>query len=75
VLEAKYDDIECLKLTIGSGKKYSLWWKDLVELGVVRAVVGDWTQEIFTKKLGSGGTTKFWLDKWVGSAPLCNIFL
>jgi hypothetical protein len=25
--------------------------------------------------LGSGGTTKFWLDKWVGSAPLCNIFL
>jgi hypothetical protein len=30
--------------------------------------------EIFSKKLGSGGTIKFWQHKWVGLAPLCDIF-
>jgi hypothetical protein len=74
VLEAKYGGVGRPNLTIGRGNKYSLWWKDLVGLGGERGLVGDWTQNIFIKKLGSGETTKFRHDKWVGPAPLCEIF-
>jgi hypothetical protein len=34
----------------------------------------DWSHEVFTKKLGCGGSTSFWLDRWVGIAPLCDSF-
>jgi hypothetical protein len=48
--------------------------KDLVGLGNVRGVERDCIHEIFIKKLGSGGSTKFWLDRLVGLAPLCKVF-
>ncbi|PWA75951.1 reverse transcriptase domain, Reverse transcriptase zinc-binding domain protein [Artemisia annua] len=29
---------------------------------------------LFKKKIGNGSTTRFWLDRWVGNAPLCFTF-
>ncbi|MCI22138.1 RNA-directed DNA polymerase (Reverse transcriptase) [Trifolium medium] len=34
----------------------------------------DWCSEIVNKKLGNGGDTRFWLDIWVGTRPLCQVF-
>jgi hypothetical protein len=34
-------------------------------LGVVSGVEGDWTQDIFIKKLDFGGSTRFWMDRWM----------
>ncbi|WJX80724.1 tropinone reductase I [Trifolium repens] len=59
---------------MGRQYKASLWWKDVASLGVITGVEGDWTQNAFIKKLGCGGSTRFWLDRWVGVAPLCVTF-
>jgi hypothetical protein len=74
VLEAKYSDVGRASLPMGRQYKTSLWWKDVASLGVIRGVEGDWTQDAFIKKLGCGGSTRFWLDHWVGVAPLCVTF-
>jgi hypothetical protein len=74
VLEVKYGSVKGLNLIIGCENKYFLSWKDIVDLGVLRGVTGDWLQEIFTKNFGSGGSIKFWLDRWVGSSPLYEVF-
>ncbi|MCH91664.1 retrovirus-related Pol polyprotein from transposon TNT 1-94, partial [Trifolium medium] len=71
---ARYGDVARLGLGFGEGKNMSLWWKDLVGLGVERGVLGDWVKEVFIKKLGDGGNTRFWLDHWVGIAPLSETF-
>jgi hypothetical protein len=70
VLEAKYGDVSRLNLTLVRGCKPSLWWKDLLGLGVE----GDWILEVFAKEVGDGGATRFWLDPWVGRDPLCSSF-
>jgi hypothetical protein len=49
--------VESPNLSLGRGYKLSHWWKYLVGLGVLKGVVGDWVQEVFTKKVGDGGTT------------------
>jgi hypothetical protein len=74
VLEAKYGDVGKGKLSLGRGNRYSLWWKDLVGLGVTNGVEENWTQHVFSKKLRYGGLTRFWLDRWVGLTPLCETF-
>jgi hypothetical protein len=74
VLEAIYGVVDRLNLGIGRGTNFSLWSKDLVGLGVERGRVGDWIQEVFIKKMGNEGNTIFWLDHWVGVAPLKEIF-
>jgi hypothetical protein len=61
-------------MTLARGSKPSLWWKDLLGLGVVRGVEGDWILEVFAKEVGDGGATRFWLDPWVGSDTLCYFF-
>ncbi|GAU14645.1 hypothetical protein TSUD_97090 [Trifolium subterraneum] len=49
-----------------------LLWKRVLEARYenVARMVGDWTKDVFVKKLGNGGATRFWLDHWVGVAPL-----
>ncbi|GAU47706.1 hypothetical protein TSUD_177110 [Trifolium subterraneum] len=74
VLDAKYGGVGRANLSIGRGNHFSLWWKDLVGLGTRSGGVVDWTQDIFSKKLGCGGSTSFWLDRWVGIVPLCVSF-
>ncbi|GAU26479.1 hypothetical protein TSUD_294480 [Trifolium subterraneum] len=73
VLEAKYGKVGRGELKLKNINNVSFWWKDLVTLGEVRGVVGEWTQHVFTK-LCSGGSTKFWTNAWVGGATLKEIF-
>ncbi|GAU32090.1 hypothetical protein TSUD_152950 [Trifolium subterraneum] len=74
VLEAKYGGVGRLNLSLPRRNKFSLWWKDLAGLGVTNGVEDDLTQLIFSKNLGCGGSTRFWLDRWVGMTPLCDTF-
>jgi hypothetical protein len=74
VLEARYGGVGRSILSLPRGNKFSLWWKDLVEIGKTNGADGDWTQLVFSKKLGCGGSTRFWLDRWVGMTPLCDTF-
>jgi hypothetical protein len=78
VLEAKYGvgiSFSSELAKFNNVKFASLWWKDLCCLGRLREnVEGDWCGEIMAKKLGSGGGTRFWLDKWLGPIPLCDLF-
>jgi hypothetical protein len=74
VLEAKYGGVGRSSLSLPRGKKFSLWWKDLVEIGNTKGTNEDWTQLVFSKKLGCGGSTRFWLDRWIGMEPLCDTF-
>jgi hypothetical protein len=74
VLGAKYGEVGGHNLSLGRGYKLSLWWKDLIGLGVLSGVEGDWVQEVFVKVLGDGGGTKFWREAWVGRESLCLTF-
>jgi hypothetical protein len=75
VLKAKYGNEIGLSpelASFGNKRFASLWWKDLCNLGrLSRSSNGDWCSETMVKKVGNGGGTRFWLDKWMGGRPLC----
>jgi hypothetical protein len=50
----------------------SSWWNDLVSIGTVDGV--DRLCGIFFKRIGNGGETSFWHDRWVGVQPLKDVF-
>jgi hypothetical protein len=78
VLKAKYGNEIGLSpelASFGNKRFASLWWKDLCNLGrLSRSSNGDWCSEMLVKKVGNGGGTRFWLDKWIGERPLCQEF-
>jgi hypothetical protein len=74
VLEAKYGGVGRFPLSIGWMHKASLWWRDLVGLGAVRGVAGDWLEEAFIHNIGDGGDTIFWHHRWCAVGPLAVAF-
>jgi hypothetical protein len=48
----------------------SKWWTDICNIN--KDV--DWFSGAVEKKIGSGRTTKFWTDNWVGGQALCERF-
>ncbi|MCI04661.1 DUF4283 domain protein [Trifolium medium] len=78
VLMAKYgkDIVASSDLAVWRNVKFaSLWWKDICRLGVLNLDPGvDWCRDIMVKKLGNGGTTKFWLHCWKGARLLSEEF-
>jgi hypothetical protein len=74
ILSAKYGEVGGLVLGMGARSRASLWWRDLVGLGVVRGVPGDWLQEVFVKKLGNGSNTNFLHDIWCGPVKLAEVY-
>ena len=46
--------------------------RDLMGLEVGIGI--NWFKEGVMRKVWNGGKTSFWLDKWVGNAPLCEVF-
>lgn len=50
----------------------SLWWRNLMTLEVGEG--GFWFTNRVWRKLGDGSNTSFWKDRWVGEAPLYNLF-
>jgi hypothetical protein len=47
----------------------SLWWKDACNIDVC---VGSssWLNEVLSRRLGNGMSTRFWRDVWIGGEPL-----
>jgi hypothetical protein len=74
VLSAKYGKLDGLELGMGVRSRASLWWKDVVGVGVVSGVPGNWLYETFVKKLGDGSNTKFWHDVWYGPVKLAEAY-
>jgi hypothetical protein len=74
VLEAKYGGVGRSSLSIGRRDKASLWWCDLVGLGVVRGVAEDWLENAFVQNIGDGGETLFWHDNWCVGGPFVERF-
>jgi hypothetical protein len=74
VLEAKYGGVGRSTLSIGRVHKASLWWRDLVGLGVVRGMASDWLNDVFVHNIGDGGDTSFWHDNWLAVGPLAVTF-
>jgi hypothetical protein len=74
VLEAKYGGVGRSSLSIGRRDKASLWWRDLVGLGVVRGVAEDWLENAFVQNIGDGGETLFWHDNWCVGGPFVERF-
>jgi hypothetical protein len=74
VLDAKYGGVGRFPLSIGWMHKASLWWRDLVGLGAVRGVAGDWLEEAFIHNIGDGGDTIFWHHRWCAVGPLAVAF-
>jgi hypothetical protein len=50
----------------------SVWWKDLCRIDVLED--GSWFGRNVVRKVGRGDSTRFWKDRWVGDAPLCERF-
>ena len=73
VLVARYGE-EAGRLEVG-GRSVSPWWREIAK---IRDGVGEndggWFAERVSKVLGDGKNTYFWLDTWVGEAPLCRRF-
>jgi hypothetical protein len=48
--------------------------EERVLLGDLEDAISDWFSEGVTKKVGNGHMTSFWLDPWLGGAPLNTQF-
>jgi hypothetical protein len=74
VLKAKYGFVGRSVLAIARLNKASLWWRDLVGLGVVSGVVGDWMKNIFIHNIGDECDTIFWHHHWCALGSLAYAF-
>jgi hypothetical protein len=73
ILVAKYGHSVRTKVHwIGSESHYreSSWWKDLCSIDIRED--GSWFAKNVSRVIGNGQSTKFWLDSWIGNAPLCD---
>ena len=69
VLQAKYGE-EGGRLKEG-GRESSVWWRmiSVIRFGVGVSVDNGFEESV-RRIIGGGGGTYFWLDNWVGGAPL-----
>jgi hypothetical protein len=73
VLVARYGE-EDGRLAVG-GRSVSSRWRVVASIRDRLGEVGDgWFKENVVHKVGNGANTLFWLDPWVGAAPLCVQF-
>ncbi|GAU40143.1 hypothetical protein TSUD_163120 [Trifolium subterraneum] len=75
VLVAKYGIMARFKVHwIGHAlpNRVSLWWKDICGIDIRED--GSWFARNMCRKLGNGNSTRFWLDRWIGSLPLSDQF-
>jgi len=70
VFVARYGE-EDERLAVG-GRSVSSWWKEVASIRDGLGEVGEgWFRDNVERKVGDGIDTSFWLDPWVGDAPLC----
>jgi hypothetical protein len=70
-LNAKARNINLGKLNEGLNRA-CIWWRDIWRLGSV--LEGGWFSSNIRSILGTGNDIAFWKDRWIGSAPLCEMF-
>jgi hypothetical protein len=51
--------------------KDSIWWRDMVKMGVLNEY---WFPKNVSSVLGDGKRIGFWKEKWIGVAPLQELF-
>jgi hypothetical protein len=74
-LVAKYGTIVRQKVHwVGGGlhNRASVWWKDICRIDIKED--GSWFANNVKRVIGNGQKTRFWLDCWMGNAPLCERF-
>ncbi|XP_071728309.1 uncharacterized protein [Rutidosis leptorrhynchoides] len=49
-------------------------WGNIIATGVAMDELQVAFSRSFTKTIGDGGSTLFWLEHWIGSDKLCNLF-
>jgi hypothetical protein len=75
VLCSKYGSLAIGHPVLGEGVRpwfASLWWKDICSIG--SNLNNNWFIHGTVKKLGNGLATNFWCDRWLGDAPLRDLF-
>jgi hypothetical protein len=75
VLISKYGADVVGRVELGENCKpwyASLWWRDVCSMGSNLDI--NWFSQNVLKKVGNGALTSFWKDKWIGDAPLKNLF-
>lgn len=75
VLEDKYGDHVrgLVPSEVGRWPRFtSLWWRNLMNLEDGMREL--WFSNRVRRKVSNGGTTSFWMDRWIGEAPLYNVF-
>jgi hypothetical protein len=75
VIIAKYGRMACGKVALGEDSIpwfSSIWWRDICSIGTNLEI--DWFSQNAVKKIGNGGHTSFWSDKWLGDFSLCERF-
>ncbi|GAU43490.1 hypothetical protein TSUD_92010 [Trifolium subterraneum] len=53
-------------------RRASIWWRDIWKLGCEEE--GNWFRNNISCILGDGNNTNFWKEKWIGTAPLFELF-
>ncbi|PNY00466.1 ribonuclease H [Trifolium pratense] len=53
-------------------KHASIWWRDIWRLGIEEE--GSWFGNNISSILGDGNDIGFWKEKWIGTAPLRELF-
>ncbi|PWA80255.1 reverse transcriptase domain, Reverse transcriptase zinc-binding domain protein [Artemisia annua] len=49
-------------------------WRDIVRVGIDLDKIGVGFSTSFSNKVGNGGDTSFWEDRWLGNVRLCDKF-
>jgi len=52
-----------------------VWWREIVSISDwFGSAVGSWFSDNLRLRVGNDASTLFWLDRWVGDAPLRDQF-
>ncbi|PNY11107.1 receptor-like kinase [Trifolium pratense] len=76
LLSFKYGEVHkffCAEYIV-TNRTNSVWWRDLVKIGIGSGALTGWLNGVVRKKLGNGHNTSFWHDKWIGVIPLKNVY-
>ncbi|CAJ2635808.1 unnamed protein product [Trifolium pratense] len=76
LLSFKYGEVHkffCAEYIV-TNRTNSVWWRDLVKIGIGSGALIGLLNGVVRKKLGNGHNTSFWHDKWIGVIPLKNVY-
>lgn len=57
-----------------NARQYSVWWKDISVFDVGSQGKQCWFNDSVRLKLGNGGQSRLWLNRWCGPRTLMEVF-